>query len=340
MAIDATAWYAVILLAVGAVFWVWRSGTRQVDALRDLARKLARIGSRVLAATSRREIYDVLEQDLTSALGPVWWRLFVYERARRTLESGTEVVQIHAPASGDPAAIALAFRHRVPSVMRAPRSAETTHILPCGLGEEAHGVLVLRGTALAETDSATLTYLANQIGAALANLEHAAGRDLDARAEKRQAVSEVLTRVIGEIEQQQAGLPELADRLRAMMREEDRAIAAANAPTNAGAIRTILLLEPDATQRRAFLAALGDRGLRALPASTVDEAADRLERITFDLVLCSARLAEGGWLDVSNRLGRRSRLVWLADSQTLRWVDGSGMAVLLGADELDTVVST
>ena len=337
MAPDATAWYAVILLAVGAVFWTWRSGTRQLDALRDLSRKLDRVGTRINAAASRREITEILDQDLASALGPVSWQLYFYERARRTLESHLDVVQIHAPAPGEHAAIALAFRHRVPARLKGPGSPETTHILPCQLADEAHAVLVMRGETLAETDAATLSYLANQIGAALAHQEHAAGRDLDARADKRQAVGEVLTRVISEIEHQ-ADLPALAGRLREMMREEDRAIAATGAPAPTGAIRTTLLLDPDAAQRRAYLAALGQRNVRTLPVNTIDEAADRLERISFDLVFCSARLAEAGWLDLANRLGRRSRLVWLADPQTLSWVDGSGFPVLLSATNLDSVI--
>ena len=342
MAPDATAWYAVVLLAVGAVFWTWRSGTRQLDTLRDFGRKLDRVGARINAAASRREITEILEQDLTSALGPVAWKLYFYERARRTLESSLDVVQIHAPAPGDHAAIAQAFRHRVPALLQGRGSPETTHILPCQLADEAHAVLVMRGETLAETDAATLSYLANQIGAALAHQEHAAGRVIDARAEKRQAVGEVLTRVISEIEHQ-ADLPSLVNRLRDMMREEDRAIAAPSAPTSgapahASDIRTTLLLDPDATQRRAYLAALGQRNIRALPVNTIDEAADRLERISFDLVFCSARLAETGWLDLANRLGRRSRLVWLADPQTLTWVEASGFPVLLSAADLDTIV--
>ena len=337
MAPDATAWYAVVLLAVGAVFWTWRSGARQLDALRDLGHKLDRVGARINAAASRREITEILEHNLASALGPVSWQLYFYERARRTLESGLDVVQIHAPAPGDHAAIALAFRHRVPARLKGPGSPETTHILPCQLADEAHAVLVMRGETLAETDAATLSYLANQIGAALAHQERAAGREIDARAEKRQAVSEVLTRVISEIEHQ-AGLPALAGRLREMMREEDRAITATSAPPPTGDIRTTLLLDPDAAQRRAYLAALSQRNIRALPVITIDEAADRLERISFDLVFCSARLAETGWLDLANRLGRRSRLVWLADPQTVTWVDGSGFPVLLSADNLDSVI--
>ena len=340
MAPDATAWYAVILLAVGAVFWTWRSGTRQLDTLRDLGHKIDRVGARINAAASRREITEILEQNLASAIGPVTWQLYFYERARRTLESGLDVVQIHAPAPGDHAAIALAFRHRVPACLKGRGSPETTHILPCQLADEAHAVLVMRGETLAETDAATLSYLANQIGAALAHQEHAAGRELDARAEKRQAVGEVLFRVISEIEQQ-AGLPALdalAGRLREMMREEDRAITATSAAPPTGDIRTTLLLDPDAAQRRAYLAALGQRNIRTLPVNTIDEAADRLERISFDLVFCSARLAETGWLDLANRLGRRSRLIWLADPQTLTWVDGSGLPVLLSAADLDSVV--
>ena len=122
------------------------------------------------------------------------------------------------------------------------------------------------------------------------------------------------------------------------MREEDRAIAATGAPAPAAAIRTPLLLDPDAAQRRAYLAALGERNIRALPVNTIDEAADRLERISFDLVFCSARLAETGWLDLANRLGRRSRIVWLADSQSLTWVDGSGFPALLSSADLEALI--
>ncbi len=339
MAPDATAWYAVILLAVGGVFWVWRSGTRQVDAWRDTSRRLERLGARVLAAASHREIQDALEQDLAPALGPITWRLYVYQRAHRTLESGVEVIPVHAPPEGEPAAIALAFRHRVSSRLRTPSSAETTHYLPCELGDEAHGVLVLRGEGLGETDPTSLNYLAHHIGAALGHFEHAAARELDSRAEKRQAVSEVLQRVISEIEQQSAA-PELAGRLRSMMREEDRKIATADAPADAQAVRTTLLVEPDPARRRAYLSALSQRGIRALPVHTADEAADRLERMGFDLVFCSARLAESGWPDLAHRLGRRSRLIWLADEASLRWIESSSLPSLYSPQDLDTVIAT
>ncbi len=338
MAPDATAWYAVILLAVGAVFWVWRSGTRQLEALRDLTRKLDRIGSRVLAAESRRAVADVLEQDLPGALGPVNWRLYFYERARRTLEAGVEIIPVHAPAEGEPAMIALAFRHRVPSRLRPPGTAETIHYLPCGLNDDTHGVLVVRGESLGEADAEALSHLANQVGAALAHLEARVGRELEARTEKRQAVGEVLNRVIGEIEQQ-GQFPALVDRLRAMMREEDRHLATHVDVAPVGPIRTTLLLEPDLNLRRGYLAALGDRGIRTLPATTVDEAADRLERVPFDLVFCSASLAQSGWLDIANRLGRRGRLVWLADSRSAHWVDGSGLPVITDVDGLAAVVA-
>jgi len=338
MAPGATAWYAVILLAVGAVFWVWRSSTRQVDAWRDTSRRLEHLGARVLAAGSQREIQDALEQDL-AALGPIVWRLYVYQRLNRTLESGSDSIPVHAPPEGEPAAIALAFRHRVSSRLRAPSSAETTHYLPCQLGDEAHGVLVLRGEGLGEVEPTGLDSLAHQIGAALGYFEHAAARELDSRAEKRQAVSEVLVRVISEIEQQSAA-PELAGRLRAMMREEDRKIAVADAPADAQAVRTTLLIEPDPARRRAYLAALSERGIRTLPVHTADEAADRLERIAFDLIFCSARLAESGWPDLAHRLGRRSRLIWLADEASLRWIEGSAMPILHSPQDLDTVIAT
>ncbi|MBY0505191.1 MAG: hypothetical protein K2X03_14860 [Bryobacteraceae bacterium] len=337
MAPDATAWYAVILLAVGAVFWVWRSGTRQIEAWRDVAGKLERLGARVLAAASRREVGEVLEQDLPAALGPVALRLYLYERGRRTLEAGVHVIPVHAPAEGEPAAIALAFRHRVSSRLREPGSAEITHYLPCELGDEAHGVLVLRGEGLAEADSTSLNYLARQIGATLARLNDAETREHEARAEKRQAVSEVLQRVIAELEHDR-GHPAIVERLRALMREEDRQFAQESMPQGGTLVRTTLLLEPDAARRRAYLSALSERGIRALPVQTVDEAVDRLERLAFDVVFCSAKLAETGWPEVAHRLGRRTRLVWLADVPSLRWVEGSGLAVLQGAEELDAVI--
>lgn len=337
MAPDASAWYAVILLAVGAVFWVWRSGSRQIEAWRDTAHKVERLGARLLAAGSTREIQEALEQDLPRALGPVTWRLFIYERSRHALEAGSEKIPVHAAAEGEPAAIALAFRHRVASRLRVPGSPAITHYLPCELGEEAHAVLVLTGEGFADADSTSLSFLSHQIGAALAHLEHTAGREADARAEKRQAVSEVLHRVIAEIETQ-PDLPTLVGRLRAMMREEDRALAAADTPAASGAVRTTLLVEPDATRRRALLAALSEHGIRALPVHSVDEAADRLERLSFDLVLCTAQLAEHGWHDIAHRLGRRTRLVWLVDNRSHPWIEGSGLAALQEVHDLGQVI--
>ena len=65
---------------------------------------------------------------------------------------------------------------------------------------------------------------------------------------------------------------------------------------------TLLLVEPDATERRRLLLALADRGHRVVPAHA-EEAADLAQRISIDAVLWAVRSGGARWGDLQDKAG-------------------------------------
>jgi CheY-like chemotaxis protein len=77
--------------------------------------------------------------------------------------------------------------------------------------------------------------------------------------------------------------------------DEDRA-------TRPGKTLTALVVEPETPVERQLLLLLSQRGHRAVPVSSAEEALDLVQRLRFDLVCCSVRLTGLNWVEFSQRV--------------------------------------
>ena len=67
---------------------------------------------------------------------------------------------------------------------------------------------------------------------------------------------------------------------------------------------TVLVVEPDTKVQRQLVQLLGGRGDRVVPVSSAEEGADMVERLRFDMVLCSVRLPGLNWVEFFERIHR------------------------------------
>ena len=65
---------------------------------------------------------------------------------------------------------------------------------------------------------------------------------------------------------------------------------------------TMLLVEPDAAAQRQAVAAFGSRGHRVVPVKAPEEAQDLVQRVRFDVVICSSRLPGLNWVTFYQRV--------------------------------------
>jgi CheY-like chemotaxis protein len=77
---------------------------------------------------------------------------------------------------------------------------------------------------------------------------------------------------------------------------------------------TVLVVEPDVKVQRQLLQLLGNRGDRVVPVSSAEEAADVVQRLRFDMVICAVRLPGLNWVEFFERVRRHvGGLVLLTD---------------------------
>jgi signal transduction histidine kinase/CheY-like chemotaxis protein len=65
---------------------------------------------------------------------------------------------------------------------------------------------------------------------------------------------------------------------------------------------TVLIVDPDTRTQRQIVRMLGNRGDRAVPCSTAEEAADLVQRVRFNMVVCAARLPSWNWIEFFERV--------------------------------------
>ncbi len=65
---------------------------------------------------------------------------------------------------------------------------------------------------------------------------------------------------------------------------------------------TALVVEPDPSLQRGLVAELSERDYRVVPVSTAEEGIDLVQRLRFDIVLCSVRLPGLNWVEFSERI--------------------------------------
>jgi signal transduction histidine kinase len=65
---------------------------------------------------------------------------------------------------------------------------------------------------------------------------------------------------------------------------------------------TVLLIEPERLTAERLLAQLSARGYRVVPVASAEEGADLVQRLRFDLVLCSVRLPGLNWVELFTKI--------------------------------------
>ena len=91
---------------------------------------------------------------------------------------------------------------------------------------------------------------------------------------------------------------------------------------------TTLLVEPDAGRQRALVRDLTARAHRVVPVVSAEEALDLVQRLRFDLIVCSSRLPGLNWVEFLERTqGQTGGFVLFADG-----MDGGGEAMLRSAN--------
>jgi len=222
MALDATAWYAIILLACGAVFWTWRLGQAQTERARTETARVQRISERLLQAKSLREVDDALRRGFQDSRWKVETQVYFYRRASRHLETlDGDSVDIHSPQHGAPSLLATTFRNRVAVLSSDPGS--SGYLVPMLTGEDAAGVIVFSGADIRDLDRGSLQHLANQAGAAARAIDQQAAQEHHFRHEKLATASQFVQAVAMELREVATESPRahaLVDRLLAMGRAE------------------------------------------------------------------------------------------------------------------------
>ena len=127
----------------------------------------------------------------------------------------------------------------------------------------------------------------------------------------------------------------------------EASIAGAVLPAPAVCQMTALVAEPDAKERLSLLSLLDGAGHRAVPAGTVEEAADLIARFHFHVVFCSVHLPGLNWLEFFDRnRGKTDLFVLLTegyDDELLRAVrerEGSILTKPLQPGELAPVLAS
>jgi CheY-like chemotaxis protein len=77
-----------------------------------------------------------------------------------------------------------------------------------------------------------------------------------------------------------------------------------SASNRAGRPLTVLIVEPDAGARRKLLSILSDRGHRAVPVQTAEEAIELVQRLRFDITFSSVRLPGMNWVEFFEKIRR------------------------------------
>ena len=102
----------------------------------------------------------------------------------------------------------------------------------------------------------------------------------------------------------------------------------ASSPRRSGRMLTTLLVEPDAGRQRALVRDLTARAHRVVPVVSAEEALDLVQRLRFDLIVCSSRLPGLNWVEFLERTqGQTGGFVLFADG-----MDGGGEAMLRSAN--------
>jgi GAF domain-containing protein len=222
----------VMLLAIS--FFLW-SRERRLRRQRERLRKTYHLGEEILGASSPETILKRVSDSLTAVLGVTRVRLYVYNRAAKSLDplaedaSEAPSISLSSPPAGAQAGAVACFHYRtllaIPDIHRSPfpmgspageTAPKSLLFVPMLAQGEVTGILELdqddRVRDFSTDEQALAQHLANQIGVAFRLLDQRSVQEQLFRTEKLAAVGRLISGVVNELQTPLTSISDLARR--------------------------------------------------------------------------------------------------------------------------------
>ncbi len=233
-------WYLspmALAIALGVVlfigYFLW-SRERRLRGQREILRKTYELGEEILSASSAPGILKRIREALPGILGVTRARLYIYNRAPKTLETvseepgGSKSISLNAAPGGTHAGAVACFHYRtllvIPDIDRSPfpiaqegeRTPRSLLFVPMLAQGEVVGVLELdqddRVRDFSAGEQELAQHLGNQIGVAIRLLDQRSVQEQLFRTEKLAAVGRLISGVVNELQTPLSSISDLAHR--------------------------------------------------------------------------------------------------------------------------------
>ncbi len=222
----------VLVALIAALMW---TRERRLGNQRRKLRRTYQLGEEILSAGSAAAILGRLREALPAILGITHTRLYLYNRAAKTLDTvpaaGGEPVSISlsSPPGGTPAGAVACFHYRtllvIPDIGRSPfpiageageHSPRSLLFVPMMAQTDVVGVLELdqddRVRDFSADEQALAQHLGNQIGVAVRLLDQRSVQEQLFRSERLAAVGRLISGIVNELRAPLASIRDLAQR--------------------------------------------------------------------------------------------------------------------------------
>jgi CheY-like chemotaxis protein len=220
----------VVALVTGFLFW---SRERRLRSQRKKLRRTYQLAEEILSASSPLAILQRLSESLPTILGINRVRLYVHNRAAKTLESVVDEhgvpasISLSSPPGGTPAGAVACLHYRtllvIPDIDRSPfpisgnpgeRTPKSLLFVPMMAQNEVVGVLELdqddRVRDFSADVQALAQHLGNQIGVAIRLMDRRSVQEQLFRTEKLAAIGRLISSVVNELQTPLAHIKDLA----------------------------------------------------------------------------------------------------------------------------------
>jgi GAF domain-containing protein len=221
-----------ILLLIGFLLW---SRERRLRSQREILRKTYQLGEEILGAGSVSDILKRVSESLPAILGVTRVRLYIFNRAGKTLEEVTDgpggagSISLTSPPEGAAAGAVACFHYRtllvIPDIDRSPfplagkpgeSGPRSLLFVPMLAQSELIGVLELdqddRTREFSGGEQEMAQHLGNQIGVAIRLLDQRSVQEQLFRTEKLAAVGRLISGVVNELQAPLSSISDLAGR--------------------------------------------------------------------------------------------------------------------------------
>lgn len=221
-----------ITVLFSLVGYAWWFRERRLAQQRERMRQVYQLGEEILSAPGLEGILARVSNSLPKILGITRVRLYLHNRANKTLESvgydGSEVISIRlaSPPGGTYAGAAACFHYRtllsIPDLARSPfpvtapgqPKPKSLLLVPMMAQGEVVGVFELDQDGSARDfsidEQALAQHLGNQIGVAMRLLDQRSVQEQLHRSEKLAAVGRLISGVVNELQAPLASIAELS----------------------------------------------------------------------------------------------------------------------------------